>query len=729
MHAPLLPVFSKLADPAAVPPAIANLLPQGWQLSQHQLETYNALVNNPDVDVVINTAMTGDGKSLAGQLPLLVDKHETLALYPTNELIRDQEGSATRTLSIWNRPERWVKMLNSIMLDQKTEELEHTGRGGAIDQIFMHSKLVLSNPDIFHIIMQFFYQQPGRAPDWLAGRVGSMFRQLTFDEFHIFDLPQVVSVMTALLFLHEQAPGRLKTLFLSATPGGELLTILSKAGLRHHLVETGSTYYHGEQTGVEWRRILHGCDLHFDTLRAEAWVQAHLDDVLLPFFRQHRPGAKGAIIVNSVAAAHRIVAWLKPRLAQEGITVLSNTGLTDRETRRISYDADLLVATSTVDVGVDFQINFLVFEASNTGTFLQRLGRLGRHSSYTRDGTTHQFDAFSAYALVPEFVAERLFKGYKSDPALLTDGETIPRQNLQDALHTAYPEPTTFPLYVKRWGRYQPAYVLSVLGKPLIHDAYAGLWEPLKERYEKTFDIKLSKAWGMVKRLRGEGKELVLDEARSFRGGSPLVGAVLVPRELSDTSSDTSPDKSDTSPDKKDKLYAKTYDLFWLLANAELDMLEDGEKEFFATVGTDASSYPSIRRAKPVAYFRLRHYRNERNDVVVKLPPDISDWGSEMHHQVQVMSGIKVEAPGIPYLNNLNGNLARRKIVGLLIPGAHPLEVQRKLQLPMLFPLYRYADVYGAEGCIAFARQALILDTALRRCNPWKHIEVASIIL
>lgn len=721
MHVSLLPVFSKLADPAAVPQAVADLLPQGWQLSQHQLETYNMLINNPDVDVVINTAMTGDGKSLAGQLPLLVDKRETLALYPTNELIRDQQGSATRTLSTWNRPERWVEMLNSITLDRKTEELEHTGRGDAIEQIFAQNKLVLSNPDIFHIILQFFYQQPGRAPDWLAGRVAPMFQQLTFDEFHIFDLPQVVSVMTALLFLHEQAPGRLKTLFLSATPGGELLAMLNKAGLRHHLVETESTYYHGEQAGEGWRRILHGCDLHFDTLRAEAWVEAHLDDVLLPFFRQHRPGAKGAIIVNSVAAAHRIVAWLKPRLAPKGITVLSNTGLTDRETRRISYDADLLVATSTVDVGVDFQINFLVFEASNTGTFLQRLGRLGRHSSYTRDGTTHPFDAFSAYALVPEFVAERFFKGYKSDPALLTSGETISRQDLQDALRTAYPEPATFPLYVRYWGRYQPAYVLSTLQDHLIRDTYAAVWEPLRERYEKTFDIKLSKAWGMVKRLRGEGKELVLDEARSFRGSSPLVGAVLTPQELSDTS-------PDGAKDKKDKLDAKTYDLLWLLANAELDMLE-GEDKFFATVGTDASSYPSIRRAKPVAYFRLRRYRDERNDVVVRLPPDISDWGSEMHHQVQVMSGIKVEASGIPWLNDLNRSLARRKIVGLLIPGAHPLEVQRKLHLPMLFPLYRYADVYGAEGSIAFARQALILDTALRRHNPWKHIGVASIIL
>jgi len=35
--------------------------------------------------------MTGDGKSLAAYLPALVSGHPVLAMYPTNELARDQE--------------------------------------------------------------------------------------------------------------------------------------------------------------------------------------------------------------------------------------------------------------------------------------------------------------------------------------------------------------------------------------------------------------------------------------------------------------------------------------------------------------------------------------------------------------------------------------------------------------------------------------------------------------
>ncbi len=53
-----------------------------------------------DVDVIFNTAMTGDGKSLAGYLPAFQDGKSIIAMYPTNELIQDQYGSLLRTSAI-----------------------------------------------------------------------------------------------------------------------------------------------------------------------------------------------------------------------------------------------------------------------------------------------------------------------------------------------------------------------------------------------------------------------------------------------------------------------------------------------------------------------------------------------------------------------------------------------------------------------------------------------------
>src|SRR5512138_2872018 len=89
MRITTLPVYSKLANEAEVRATFGDrALPV--QLSQHQLETYSALID-PHVDVVINTAMTGDGKSLAAYLPTLIDSDRgAFGMYPTNELARDQ---------------------------------------------------------------------------------------------------------------------------------------------------------------------------------------------------------------------------------------------------------------------------------------------------------------------------------------------------------------------------------------------------------------------------------------------------------------------------------------------------------------------------------------------------------------------------------------------------------------------------------------------------------------
>jgi CRISPR-associated endonuclease/helicase Cas3 len=56
--------------PASETPADVKL-PEGWSLSWHQLETGKA-IHDPNIDVIFNTAMTGDGKILAAYLETLL---------------------------------------------------------------------------------------------------------------------------------------------------------------------------------------------------------------------------------------------------------------------------------------------------------------------------------------------------------------------------------------------------------------------------------------------------------------------------------------------------------------------------------------------------------------------------------------------------------------------------------------------------------------------------------
>ncbi len=81
----LKPVYSQTA---LTPEGLK--LPKDWLLSWHQIATHEAL-RDRNIDVVFNTAMTGDGKSLAAYLQVLLGDCFAIGFYPTNELARDQQ--------------------------------------------------------------------------------------------------------------------------------------------------------------------------------------------------------------------------------------------------------------------------------------------------------------------------------------------------------------------------------------------------------------------------------------------------------------------------------------------------------------------------------------------------------------------------------------------------------------------------------------------------------------
>lgn len=687
-----LPVYSKLADAADVPPEVMARLPEGWQLSQHQVETYHALTEG-DAEVIFNTSMTGDGKSLAGQLPVLIHggKHLMMAMYPTNELIRDQQSQLQSAIAHW-QANLLPAELNSARLDALTAEDAHMRRGDALMQEVRNHDMILTNPDIFHYIMHQFYLHRDDARDKVIGPMMQKFSQFTFDEFHIFDVPQVISVLNALLFIDEISGGVRphRYLFLSATPGEPMLEHLHRSGLV--VQEITGQYCHSETSPdpAQWRRILHAATIHIKVGRVEEWIVQHLEDTLLPFFLNRRPHAKGAVIVNSVAAAHRLLNILRPALAQHGLTVEPNTGLTSRARRAASYEADLLIGTSTVDVGVDFQINFLLFESRDAGSFLQRLGRLGRHNGYIRDGQFYSFEDFVAYALVPPWIEEILFKGQDGAAPLLKPEESVDREQFNDAVRKAYPLPARFDAYARLWGELQTIRVMSGLSHPTIREQYKETRVKLGQRYEQTFGIRLNAAFSRYKELR-ETQKPVLEEAESFRGGSYFTCCLI--------------DETEQGADQ-----FKTADLLQVLANANLEQV--GEDAFYTAAEQAGLKRSVFERHDPLALYRLRGWREEREDYRIVLDRDIRGWGAEQFGKVQALKGFRVLAP-MPKINALNNRLSRRAIPALLCLGYHPLELKSRLRLPLLFGLHAFESRDGVQGCVAFGREALLLEARL----------------
>jgi len=416
----------------------------------------------------------------------------------------------------------------------------------------------------------------------------------------------------------------------------------------------------------------------------EEWVDVHLEDTLLPFFRQHRPAAKGAIIVNSVAAAYRLAGKLKPIFAKEGLSVELNTGLTSDSLKQASRESDLLIGTSTVDVGVDFRINFLLFESLDAGTFLQRLGRLGRHND---DGRGHTFSQFEAHALVPTFVHERLFTN-----GLVNDGE-FTREELATTVHAAYPPPANFPAYAQKWGRIQTAHVYYSLYNPTVRDTYTQTRENLKQHYWQTFRINIIQAVKDYKEARTEYKPL-LEEAQSFRGSSPLQCGII--------------DETETGVAK-----VKTYSLLTLIANARLQWL--GKDEFTAVANRLTNNTIPFKSEDLLGWFRFYGFEQAYNPFTFSVNHPIDSWAADQLGQPLVLPKIELDMDNAPWLNDLNRHMRQRKFVVTLCRAQRD-DLRYRLYLPPMFQIHSFRSPKdNSEGSIAFGRYALLLNVALEQ--------------
>src|SRR2546429_3119446 len=144
-HLHILPVYSE--QDAGPGQEIGSI-----HLLKHQVETLAAF-NDPDIDVIFNIAMTGDGKSLAAYLPVFQQKKHIIAMYPTNELVQDQYNSLPdykRRLDI-HLP-RYDTMY-SDKISQLMQEHNNTVRLEEVRKLLERNSILLTNPDLIHLMM------------------------------------------------------------------------------------------------------------------------------------------------------------------------------------------------------------------------------------------------------------------------------------------------------------------------------------------------------------------------------------------------------------------------------------------------------------------------------------------------------------------------------------------------------------------------------------------------
>jgi CRISPR-associated endonuclease/helicase Cas3 len=701
----LKPVYSSPAD--EIPQDIH--LPEGWSLVWHQLETLKAL-RDPAIDVVINIAMTGDGKSLAAQLEVLQGNVCAIALYPTNELARDQESQTRHYIEIFqpaNDPR--VTRLSGAELEIYAEN-ESISKFAAISTRTSQSEVLLTNPDIFHYLHRRAYITPDDSPDKLYGRIDKDFDLFIFDEFHVYAAPQVASVINTMLLIRS-TNRRKKFLFLSATPDDQLIQRLEKAGFRCRIVNPiqENKYQFPETADVQeklsvagWRQVARSISLDFVPLEpmakaSETWLKDNAAMIVQHF--QDHPGSKGAIILNSIAAVKRLVPFFQALFQPHGLSVGENTGLSGKTAREQSLAADLVLGTSTIDVGVDFKINFLIFESADAGNFIQRLGRLGRHDRNSEGGA---FDGFTAYALVPNFLAERLFLG--DDPAFAAEG-IYDRPTLNNAINEKYRQINDFRGYYKRWGAVQSFKLCRDLNHKTVQQQYAGSREQFQSACETVFETSIRKVAGHVRGWAEEWQSMsgqktgnpIAEDACSFRGSSPLQCGIY----------------DETEADEAERF--KTYDLPGVLGNLEIELWSEAAfmRALEATAKRTGQPIPKGRYRHCLAFIKLKAYREERLNWKMHFPGSLENVANA--YRVQVLKGLEVWQPENRWAAEINKKLRSQALVSYVLPRP-AAEVRQRLRLPMHFQLYPISDRYSFQDAVpsysvAFGQSALLLDT------------------
>ena len=657
MKIKLLSTWSEFATESEVAPGI--------RLTTHQRDVWSAICN-PEIQIVFDTALTGDGKTLAGLLPAVKERRSLdkgLFAYPTNELIRDQ----VRQFGEWGKRlqvKPIVGQLNSIELAALIRE-EGFNKTETLRNIASDNELILTNPDIFTLIHRLYYDRRGGnaariAQTWLA-----QYRYIVFDEFHIFNAPQITNVLDGIAFIRANSAERYPTkfLFLSATPDELLVRALNKAGITTKVVQ--GSYAHDLQESITHRRILHEVQLELVSSQQnlggiESWVGSNLP-AISRFFEQY-PESKGLIIANSVFAAKRIVKLLR-EATDFILSIGENTGLTGAEVRKESMDAQLIVATSTVDVGVDFAINFLVYESLDAGSFIQRLGRLGRHN---------EFSAYRAISLVPDWVREKL-------AGLYADGIEIDRENFfKTVREQVYQKPQEFQGYISRWGL-----ALSSLRYARLN-TQKQQYQTLLKRYsqEAKYLVGETPKWGWLKFL--DNHKILIKDLEAFRGAGQLDVWMHDPKTNAVT----------------------TMNLLRLLSGTDFCLIEENEAQQIS----QRLSHPFYKNNLGL-YACVESYLQAYEAVELHFTSYLDQLNI---NEAQERKGFRINA-GHPAIQRINDKL---EYLPLTTCVADPVEyniaaLRRRYRLPALFDLQVVRDRSGTEYPVAIGLDALLLDSLL----------------
>ncbi len=666
----------------------------------HQAQTYDKIFNG-NADIIFNTSPTGGGKSLAAYIAgLIKEKYRIVGLYPTIELIKDQERQLVKRCAEFESAR--TKRVDSIYGLQLALRGEPGDRGRKFDQILRSLKrnhFTITNQDIFHLVFHLRYYNPSTALDKLPYVLATYPDLFVIDEFPIFGEHQETAIINSLLFIKEsrQKSHPMRVLFTSATPKDSFIEQLQIAGFKVDKVsgEDESEYREGSNKIIAQKIELEFVSTDDGSL---SWLLRQIETIK-DDLKDSKTLGVGLIILNSVALSRQVFIRLKILLKEE-IEVREISGQVDEEEREATrklleskaFDKPvLLVATSAVDVGVDYEINLLIFETSDSATFIQRLGRLGRHEGFT---------SYKAYILVPSWM-----RWIWSELNKLESGKELDRNEFKtEIIKRIFSAKSEFKEYRSYWGHLQAQGMLRALSGDNSHDK--------SQRYElppRTENIrnKIAETWRNICKNDFDKKikrwfclnQEVRNELLRFRGGSDLQVAVWEIR------------------DGKSCFY--TYDLLRLIPYVEIEVIE--RKQFIEELTKENRQKIEFNNEYIQLYIKVVNILDKRRDISLHC-----DYNSEDLTECTLAITDGFSIVGHPQSRQLNTKLISKSLLTFLVrisdkKDSHWSEITNRLYLPATFGIYRLQDNDKEHYACAFNQDALLLEALKWKLNRCKN--------
>jgi len=408
---------------------------------------------------------TGTGKTVAAVLPILKAKESAIMVYPTNELIRNQVASVANIVSLeglkpciyspettkeeFGRADVLLVHIDAAALVKWGKEKGLGSKWKVLSlllEINKPVKIIFTNPDILFLIFALRFR--GEALAALQG-----YRTLVVDEFHLY---QGVEFAHALFMVHLARHMKMfeRVVLLSATPDPEVKSTVRDFFDPFEIDLSSRSKYMSKvsRTAVHEVEIV-PCPAGLDPVDTAVNTLLLIKKKLIELREQENEldYIPAVVVLNSVINAIR----LEDLLVNQGFSrdeLLIVRGLSHRGIRQKHPKHLLVIGTSAIEVGVDFKCDYLIFEASEAPSFMQRFGRVGRH----KPGT--------AYIICPENVRSGI-EGLNAE---------VTRDEFETRVYEWYVTPESRPWFVSTRGGIITVYALLNNIIQGVKDGYRG---------------------------------------------------------------------------------------------------------------------------------------------------------------------------------------------------------------------------------------------------------------